>query len=282
MSNKKSTSTKIRLAASYLFILVVVGWSLYPASWVVLSSFKPGKSLYSETFIPSSFTLSHYSELFYSKSLMFLTWYLNTFKVAVCSMLFSTLLVTLSAYALSRFRFPWRKASLSLLLILGMFPGFMSMVAVYLLLMQLGLLNTHAALVIVYSFGSVIFNLFVAKGFFDTLPKGIEEAARIDGASNIRVFTRIMLPLSKPMLVFVALTTFTGAWVDFIFASLVLRTKEKWTVAVGLYDMVNSYQNANFTLFAAGAVFIAIPITLLFMYLQRHFVDGLTAGATKG
>jgi arabinogalactan oligomer/maltooligosaccharide transport system permease protein len=275
-------STKLRVIASYLFLLAVVGWSLYPAAWVVLSSFKPGKSLYSETFIPKTLTLSHYSELFYSKSLMFPAWYFNTFKVAVFSMLLSTLLVTLSAYALSRFRFPLRKASLTLMLVLGMFPGFMSMVAVYILLMQVGLLNTHLALIIVYSFGSVIFNLFVAKGFFDTLPKAIEEAARIDGASNLRVFASIMLPLSKPMLVFVALTTFTGAWIDFIFASLVLRTKEKWTVAVGLYDMVNSYQNAYFTLFAAGAVLIAIPITLLFIYLQRHFVDGLTSGANKG
>ncbi|WP_372629312.1 sugar ABC transporter permease [Cohnella sp.] len=279
---KTRTSTKVRVAGSYLFLLTVVGWSLYPASWVVLSSFKPGKSLYSETFVPRSLTLSHYAELFQSESLMFSTWYFNTLKVAVFSMLFSTLLVTLSAYALSRFRFPWRKASLTLLLILGMFPGFMSMVAVYILLMQIGLLNTHTALIVVYSFGAIMFNLFVAKGFFDTLPKGIEEAARMDGAGNLKVFTRIMLPLSKPMLVFVALTTFTGAWVDFIFASLVLRSKEKWTVAVGLYDMVNSYQNAYFTLFAAGAVFIAIPITLLFMYLQRHFVDGLTAGANKG
>ncbi|WP_337099196.1 sugar ABC transporter permease [Paenibacillus sp. YIM B09110] len=275
-------ATKIRVCASYAFLLAVVCWSLYPAAWVVISSFKPGKSLYSETFIPKSLTLGHYAELFHSESLMFATWYFNTFKVAVFSMIFSTLLVTVSAYALSRFRFPFRKASLTLMLILGMFPGFMSMVAVYILLMQVGLLNTHTALVIVYSFGSVIFNLFVAKGFFDTLPKGIEEAARIDGASNLRVFTSIMLPLSKPMLVFVALTAFTGAWVDFIFASLVLRSKEKWTVAVGLYDMVNSYQNAYFTLFAAGAVLIAIPITLLFMYLQRYFVDGLTSGSNKG
>lgn len=275
-------STKFRVIASYLFLTAVVCWSLYPAAWVVLSSFKPGKSLYSETFIPKSLTLDHYTELFQSGSLMFSTWYFNTFKVAICSMLLSTLLVTITAYALSRFRFPGRKASLTLILVLGMFPGFMSMVAVYILLMQLGLLDTHLALIIVYSFGSVIFNLFVAKGFFDTLPKGIEEAARIDGASNLRVFISIMLPLSKPMLVFVSLTTFTGAWVDFIFASLVLRSKENWTVAVGLYDMVNSYQNAYFTLFAAGAVFIAIPITILFMYLQRYFVDGLTAGANKG
>lgn len=275
-------SKRLRVTASYLFLLAAALWSLYPAVWVVLSSFKPGKSLFSDTLVPKALTVAHYAELFRSGSLMFPTWYMNTLKVAVCSMLLSTLLVTLTAYALSRFRFPLRKAALSLMLVLGMFPGFMSMVAVYILLNEIGLLNTHAALIIVYSFGAVVFNLFVAKGFFDSLPKAIEEAARIDGAGNMRIFASIMLPLSKPMLVFVALTTFTGAWIDFIFASLVLRTKDKWTVAVGLYDMVHSYQNAYFTLFAAGAVLIAIPITLLFVYLQRHFVDGLTSGANKG
>ena len=275
-------SARIRLFASYAFLAAVACWSLYPAVWVAVSSFKPGRSLYSAAFLPDKLTLAHYIELFQSDSLMFPTWYFNTLKIALASMATSTLLVTVSAYALSRFRFRWRKASLGLMMILGMFPGFMSMVAVYILLMQLGLLNTHAALIIVYSFGAVIFNLFIAKGFFDTLPKGLEEAARMDGAGNVRIFVRIMLPLSKPMLVFVALTTFSGAWMDYIFASLVLRSREKWTVAVGLYDMVNSYQNGYFTLFAAGAVLIAVPITLLFVYLQRYLVDGLTAGANKG
>lgn len=280
MSRKRGT--RIRLIASYLFLAAVGCWSLYPTVWVALSSFKPGRSLYSATLLPSRLTIGHYTDLFRSESLMFTTWYMNTLKIALASMAASTLLVTVSAYALSRFRFRWRKASLGLMMILGMFPGFMSMVAVYILLMQLGLLNTHIALVIVYSFGAVIFNLFIAKGFFDTLPKGLEEAARMDGAGHSRIFVRIMLPLSKPMLVFVALTTFAGAWMDYIFASLILRSREKWTVAVGLYDMVNSYQNGYFTLFAAGAVLIAVPITLLFIYLQRYLVDGLTAGANKG
>lgn len=276
------TATRLRLFFSYLFIAAAAGWSLYPASWVTISSLRPGKSLYSSSFWPEALTLSHYRELFTSGSLMFAQWYANTLKVATLSMLFSTLLVMISAYALSRFRFSGRKLALNGVLILGMFPGFMSMVAVYLLLMQLGLLNTHAALILVYSFGAIIFNLFIAKGFFDTLPHSLEEAARIDGANHVQVFTRIMLPLSKPMLVFVALTTFSGAWVDYIFASLILRSREKWTVAVGLYDMVNSYQNAYFTLFAAGACLIAVPITLFFIFLQRFFVDGLTAGASKG
>lgn len=275
-------ATRLRLLFSYLFIAVVVVWSLYPALWVVISSLRPGKSLYSSSFWPKALTLDHYRELFASDSLMFAQWYVNTLKVGTISMVFSTVLVTITAYALSRFRFTGRKMTLNAILILGMFPGFMSMVAVYLLLMQIGLLNTHAALILVYSFGSIIFNLFIAKGFFDTLPRSMEEAARMDGANHVQIFTRIMLPLSKPMLVFVALTTFSGAWVDYIFASLILRSRDKWTVAVGLYDMVNSYQNAYFTLFAAGACLIAVPITLFFIFLQRFFVDGLTAGASKG
>ncbi|XID92151.1 sugar ABC transporter permease [Paenibacillaceae bacterium WGS1546] len=271
-----------RMAASYLFLTVVVCGSLYPVVWIVLSSMKPGRSLYSATILPERLTLIHYVELFRDNNLMFPVWYMNTLKIALLTMLLSTALVSVSAYALSRFRFPMRRFALSKMLVLGMFPGFMSMVAVYMLLMQLGLLNTHAALVLVYSFGAIVFNLFIVKGYFDTLPKGLEEAARIDGAGNMTVFLKIMLPLSKPILVFVALTTFSGVWMDYIFASVVLRSRDKWTVAVGLYDMVNSYQNANFTLFAAASVFIAVPITLLFIYLQRYFAGGLTAGANKG
>lgn len=167
------------------------------------------------------------------------------------------------------------------MLVLGMFPGFMSMIAIFIFLLQLNLLDTHAALILVYSAGSVLGG-FVVKGFYDTIPRSLDEAARIDGATHLQVFVKIMLPLSRPMLTYVALTTFTGAWVDFIFARLVLRSKENWTLAVGMWDLVNSFQNSNFTLFAAGAVLIAIPITLLFVFLQKFLVQGLTSGASKG
>jgi arabinogalactan oligomer/maltooligosaccharide transport system permease protein len=163
-----------------------------------------------------------------------------------------------------------------------MFPGFMSMIAIFILLFQLGLLDTHAAMILVYTAGAPVLGTFVVKGFFDTIPRSLEEAARIDGASNFTVFSRIIIPLSRPMLTYVGLTTFYGAWVDFIFARLVLRSKENWTVAVGLWDMVANFQNSNFTMFAAASVLIAVPITILFIYLQRFLVDGLTAGANKG
>ncbi|MCR8660048.1 sugar ABC transporter permease [Paenibacillus endoradicis] len=272
----------IRLFFSYLILVIIAICCIYPALWVVISSFRPGSSLFSEDFIPKIWTMDHYRELFNNSTFTYAVWYWNTLKIATITMILSTLLSTISMYALSRFRFKGRKNLLSMILVLGMFPGFMSLIPLYILLMQFELLNTHLALIIVYSFGSVLMNGFVIKGFFDTIPRSLDESARIDGATHLQVFTNIMLPLGKPILIYVALTTFTGAWVDFIFARLVLTSRDRWTLAVGMYDLVNSYQNSNFTLFAAGAVLIAVPITLLFVFLQKFLVQGLTAGASKG
>lgn len=272
----------IRLAASYIVLVILAITALYPALWIVFGSLRPGKSLYSKHFIPDTFTLAHYKELFTSQIYMFGTWYMNTLKIAVCSMLIGVLLTLLTSYAVSRFRFKGRQMALSTLLILGMFPGFMSMIAIYLLLKEFHLLDTHLALIIVYAAGAPLGGTFIAKGFLDTIPRSLDEAARIDGASNFGIFTRVILPLSRPMITYMALTQFVGPWVDFIFARLILRSKENWTVAVGMWDMVNSNQNTNFTLFSAGAVLIAVPIMILFAFLQRLLVDGLTAGASKG
>ncbi|QJC52352.1 sugar ABC transporter permease [Paenibacillus albicereus] len=275
------TRSTIFLVLKYVLLVAIAITAIYPALWIFLSSLRPGTSLYSETLIPDAFTLAHYKELFNNPSFQYGRWYLNTLKIATLTMIFSTILITLSMYALSRFRFRGRKNMLTTMLVLGMFPGFMSMIAIFIFLLQLNLLDTHAALILVYSAGSVLGG-FVVKGFYDTIPRSLDEAARIDGATHLQVFMKIMLPLSKPMLTYVALTTFTGAWVDFIFARLVLRTKENWTLAVGMWDLVNSYQNSNFTLFAAGAVLIAVPITLLFFFLQRFLVQGMMSGASKG
>jgi arabinogalactan oligomer/maltooligosaccharide transport system permease protein len=281
MSGRK-VKKSLSLTLSYIVLVIIAIVSVYPALWVILGSFRPGKSLYSKTLFPSNFTLEHYSELFTSKSYLFGNWYMNTLKISIISTLIGIVLTLLTSYAVSRFRFRGRQTALSTVLILGMFPGFMSMIAIYLLLKEFHLLDTHLALIIVYAAGAPLGGTFIAKGFLDTIPRSLDEAARIDGASNFRIFTRIILPLSRPMLTYMALTQFVGPWVDFIFAKMVLRSKEKWTVAVGLYDMVNSNTNTNFTLFAAGAVLIAVPITILFMFLQRLLVDGLTSGASKG
>ncbi|WP_102716197.1 sugar ABC transporter permease [Paenibacillus castaneae] len=277
----QKTANIVRLTLSYIVLIAIAVCAVYPALWVLLSSLRPGTSLFSDSLIPKTFTIVHYKELFTNPSFRYGVWYLNTLKIATLTMIFSTILVTLSMYALSRFRFRGRKMTLTIMLVLGMFPGFMSMIAIFIFLLQLNLLDTHAALIIVYSAGSVLGG-FVVKGFYDTIPRSLDEAARIDGASHLQVFVKIMLPLSRPMLTYVALTTFAGSWVDFIFARLVLRSKDNWTLAVGMWDLVSNYQNSNFTLFAAGAVLIAIPITLLFVFLQRFLVQGLMSGASKG
>ncbi|MEK3884685.1 sugar ABC transporter permease [Paenibacillus sp. PL2-23] len=277
----QKSANGLSLIIRYAILVVLAVCALYPAIWVLVSSLRPGTSLFSPTFFPEQFTFIHYKELFTNDRYQYGTWYVNTLKIATLSMLFSTILITLSMYSLSRFRFKGRQTTLTILLVLGMFPGFMSMIAIFIVLLQLNLLDTHAALILVYSAGSVLGG-FIVKGFYDTIPRSLDEAARIDGASHMQVFVKIMLPLSKPMLTYVALTSFTGAWVDFIFARLVLRSKENWTLAVGMWDLVNTSQNSNFTLFAAGSVLIAIPITLLFVFLQRFLVQGLTAGASKG
>jgi arabinogalactan oligomer / maltooligosaccharide transport system permease protein len=281
MITAKKKKFKFSLLLSYIVLVIITVCCIYPALWIVLASLRPGASLYSPTFFPKSLTLDHFTELFASKRYKFGTWYLNSLKIATLTMVFTVILTTLSGYSLSRFRFKSRKTILSSILVLGMFPSFMSLTAIYILLLQLKMLNNIYALVMIYCAGAML-GSFVVKGFFDTIPKSLEEAARIDGASNLRIFFRIMLPLSRPMITYVAVTSFSGAWVEFILSRLVLRSKDNWTVAVGLWDLVNQEQNTNFALFATGSVLIAVPITILFIFLQRFLVDGLTAGATKG
>ncbi|MEK5060766.1 sugar ABC transporter permease [Paenibacillus sp. FSL H7-0326] len=275
---------RIKLTFSYILLILIAIVCIYPALWIIMSSFKVGDSLYSETIIPEQFTLQHYKDLFLpqaDKDIPFLQWYWNTLKIAVTSMVLGTIIQVLTAYAMSRFRFKGRKTAMSVILILGMFPGFMSMIAVYVMLLQMNLLDSAWALILVYTSGAAL-GMFVAKGFFDTIPRALEESALLDGASHMRIFISIILPLSKPIITYISLMTFSGAWVDFIFARLILRSRENWTLAVGLYELVNSYTSTEFTLFAAGSVLVALPITLLYMFLQRFLVDGLTAGATKG
>ncbi|TVX89392.1 sugar ABC transporter permease [Paenibacillus agilis] len=280
MMGRKKKSI-IRLTLSYILLGLIALTVFYPTLWILMSSIRPGTSIFSDTLIPRNPTLEHYVNLFTSEQFMYGQWYLNTLKVAICTTIIALCLVITTAYALSRFRFRGRKTVLSTILVLGMFPGFMSIIAIYILLNQLNLLDSHLALILVYSAGAPL-GVFLVKGFFDTIPKSLEEAARIDGASHWTIFTKIMLPVSKPMITYVALTTFVGPWVDFILARMVLRTKENWTLAVGLWDMVANNSSSSFTMFAAGSVLIAVPITLLFLFLQRFLVEGLTAGASKG
>lgn len=279
MMNTKKAKNFIRQALSYTVLAVIAILCCYPALWVVMSSLRPGGALYSETLIPKTLTFVHYAELF--SKYPFGQWYLNTLKIAVISTIIGTTLVMLTGYVFSKFRFSGRKNLMSGLLVLGLFPGFMSMIAVYILLNQMNLLNTHFAIILVSAAGAPLGFLYV-KSYFDTVPTSLVEAARIDGASNLSILFRIILPMSTPLIVFTSLTIFTGVFTDFIFAKLVLRSPEKLTLAVGLFDMINNKFATEFTVFAAGCVMIALPITILFMIMQRYLVEGLTAGAEKG
>ncbi|MBW8349937.1 sugar ABC transporter permease [Bacillus sp. IITD106] len=273
---------KRRISTGIIYIVLIVTsiFVLYPVVWVITGSMNPGDSLFSTRLIPKSLSFRHYTYLFQETD--YLIWYKNTLKIAFWNMLISTVLVVSAAYAFSRFRFPGRRQGLMAMLVLQMFPGFMGMIAIYILLLQLNLLDNHWGLILVYAGGSIPFGAWLVKGYFDALPRSLEEAAKMDGASHVTIFAKIMMPLSKPILVFIAVTNFIGPWMDFIFARLVLRTSEKKTLAIGLFEMVTGRGNTEFTTFAAGAVLVAVPITILFFIFQDHLVEGLKAGANKG
>ncbi len=271
-------------AAIYIVLSVLAVIWLLPIAYLVLQSFRGEEGAYTPYIVPKSFTLENYTKLFTSTELFnFPRWYMNTLLVASVTCVISTFTVLMISYSFSRLRFKTRKLYMNIGLILGMFPGFMAMIAVYYLLKILGLGQSLASLILVYSSSSAL-GYFVAKGFFDTLPRSLDEAATIDGASRNQIFWRITLPLSKPIIVYTALTSFVGPWADFIFVSVIMKDNyDNYTTALGLFSML-SRENiyAYFTRFCAGAVLVSVPVSLLFMFLQRYYVSGVTGGAVKG
>jgi arabinogalactan oligomer/maltooligosaccharide transport system permease protein len=268
----------------YLILIVTAVLVLYPVYFVLAGSLNQGSTLYSSTLIPDHPTFKHYVDLInrHDGDTNFAQWYKNTLFVAVMNMILSTVLVVTTAYAFSRFRFPGRRQGLMTMLVLQMFPGFMGMIAIYILLLQLGLLDNLWGLILVYAGGGIPFGAWLVKGYFDGLPRSLEEAAKIDGASNTKIFLKVVAPLSVPILTFIAVSNFIGPWMDFIFARLVLRSNDKWTLAIGLFNLITGRENTNFTEFAAGAILVSIPITLLFLLFQRYIIEGVTSGANKG
>jgi len=279
-NQKVNLSNFIQKAIIYAVLVMISIVIVTPILWIVLSSFNSGTSLFSSSLIPKNPTLVHYKELFTQTD--FPKWYMNTLKIATINMIISVILTTLSAYAFSRFKFKGRKQGLMAMMILQMFPSFLAMTAIYILLSKLGLLNSHWGLILVYAGGQIPYNTWLCKGYFDGIPKSLDEAAKIDGASNMTIFVKIILPLARPIITLVALTNFMSPWFDFIFPQIILKSSDKKTLAMGLFDWVQKQQNTHFTRFAAGAILVAIPITILFVYLQKHIVEGLSSGATKG
>lgn len=261
----------------YALLIIVSIIFLFPCLWLLLSCLSDSGSIYSfNGFFPSDFSLATFKSLFTDSYYNYLRWFGNTLLIAVISSLLGTLFVIITAYTISTFQFRGRKAMMKGVLVLGMFPSFMGMTAVYLLMTQFNFINSRIGLALIYACGAPM-GYLVQKGFFDTIPKTIYEAARIDGASNLRIFWSISLPLSKPILVYTLLGQFTWPWSDFILPKLLLKNEKFWTVAMGLMSLPET----EFARFAAGSVFIAVPIVILYFCLTKYMVNGLSAGAVK-
>ncbi|MGT2775666.1 sugar ABC transporter permease [Streptococcus hyovaginalis] len=276
--------SKRRMQLGFVYTLLIVLsiiW-LFPIAWVILTSFRGEGTAYVSYFIPKIWTLENYTMLFTNSSFPFGQWFLNTLIVATATCIISTFITVAMAYSLSRIKFKFRNGFLKLALVLNMFPGFMSMIAVYYILKALNLTQSLTALVLVYSSGAAL-GFYIAKGFFDTIPYSLDESAMIDGATRKDIFFKITLPLSKPIIVYTALMAFIGPWMDFIFAQVILGdATSKYTVAIGLFSMLQPDTiNKWFMSFTAGSVLIAVPITLLFMFMQKYYVEGITGGSVK-
>ncbi len=273
-------------ACHILLAILSVIWVL-PILFVVLTSFRKESGSYKTYIWPKAFTLDNYKNLITGHSnIDFTRWFFNTFMIAIFSTLISAFFVLCVSYCMSRLRFKMRKTFMNIALVMGMFPGFMSMIAVYYILKGLGLLETgqlkQLALILVYSGGAGL-GFYMAKGFFDTIPRSIDEAAYIDGASKWDTFIHVTIPLSKPIITYTLLTSFMGPWVDYIFAKVIMGNDTKYyTIAIGLWTMLEQeYVEYYYTQFYAGCVLISIPISIIFLLSQGCYVEGVS-GAVKG
>ncbi len=281
----KAARRRSNIAVHIVLAILAAVW-VFPVLWVVMTSFRGERGSYVSTFFPQTLTIDNYTRLFTDTTILnFPQMFTNTLIISIFSCILSAFFVLSAAYCLSRLRFKMRRPFMNMAMILGLFPGFMSMIAVYFILKAVGLTEGNLirlALILCYSGGAAL-GFQIAKGFFDTTPFAIDEAAMIDGCTRWQVFTRITLPLSKPLIVYTVLTAFMGPWVDFIFAKVICRANaDQYTVAIGLWRMLEKeYIDSWYTSFAAGAVLISIPIALLFLKLQKYYVDGMS-GAVKG
>lgn len=278
----RKTKNTIELTLMYLVIAVMAVIIFYPLIWAFGMSLNPSSNLYGASIIPENWSFTHYEWLFTNPRSNYLLWYRNTIVVAVSVSLIGTLITSFTAYAFSRYRFKGRTYGLYAFLLLQMFPVLMAMVALYILLNTIGLLDSLVGLIIIYVGGSIPMNAFLVKGYFDTLPQELDESAKMDGAGHFRIFFQILLPLAKPILAVVALFNFMSPFMDFILPRIVLRSPEKYTLALGLFNFVSDQFANNFTRFAAGAILIAVPIATVYLFLQKYLIGGLASGATKG
>ena len=280
MTRKQKCRFEVWLIYFILAIMFII--IAYPLFWAFAMSMNTTSNLYSASLNPADWSFNNYVWLFTHPRSNYLIWYRNTLFVSIIVSSVTTLMVSFVAYAFSRYRFKGRKNGLYAFLLLQMFPVIMAMVALFILLNLVGLLDNLWGLILIYIGGGIPMNAFLVKGYFDTLPRSLDESAKMDGAGHFRIFFQILLPLAKPILSVVALFNFMAPFMDFILPRIVLRSPENFTLALGLYNFVNAQFSNNFSRFAAGAVLIAVPIATVYLILQKYLISGLASGATKG
>lgn len=284
LSSKIKKTVKVVLH-NVLIALLAAFW-LIPILWLVVTSFSKYTGMNPSTFFPKEWSIINYKNLLFSSDTVaqFPKWFMNTFIVACFTCVISSLFVLMVAYATSCMRFKMRKPLMNIAVILNLFPGFLSMIAVYFILKTVGLTNSHWGLILVYSASSGL-GYLIAKGFFDTVPVTLREAAYLDGASEALIFWKVVVPMSRPIIVYTVINSFMAPWMDFVFAKIILNSgvSSQWTVAIGLFQMLDkSLINKYFTQFCCGGVLVSIPISILFVIMQKFYVEGITGGAVKG
>jgi ABC-type maltose transport system permease subunit len=282
----------MRRLLAYLVALFAIAFALFPIIWIISASLNPLNSLSTQTLIPRNASLVNYRQLLtdseFSRIYPFRSWLLNSIKLAGITTLFSISITTMAAYSFSRFRFRQRENMLRAILLIQMFPNLLVMVAVFLLIQQIGgvipafSLNTHSGLILAYLGGAMGINIWLMKGYFDSIPKDIDESAMVDGATHWQIFTRLLLPLMRPIIVVVAVLTFIFVYGDFVIARILLKTTEQYPLTVGLFIFTSGQFQQQWGVFAAGALMGALPIVILYLALQDQIAGGLTQGAVKG
>ncbi|MDX1418155.1 MAG: sugar ABC transporter permease [Candidatus Promineifilaceae bacterium] len=288
LSGSEKRRKQISRIIRYLIAVIMIIFAMFPVLWTISASLDPTGSLATQQLIPENASLQNYQALLTSDIFPYLTWLWNSLKVAVSVTLLSVFITTATAYAFSRFRFYGRQNLLKSILLIQVFPATLAMVAIFALLQQLGTyipplrLNTLTGLGFIYLGGAMGINIWLMKGFFDTVPKDIDESAMVDGASHWQTFTRLIFPLVRPVVIVVGLLTFIGTYSEFVLARIILKSTENLTVMVGLYIFQNNQFAQKWGEFTAGAIMAAVPIVVIYLLLQDYIVGGLTSGAVKG
>jgi len=279
LNTKYKEKKVLTLLLVYIEFIIVAIIVIYPLLWVVGSSLNPVNSISRASVIPANPSLVNFKELFTKTK--FPNWYKNTFYVSVLTTIFTIFIHSAIAFVFARFKFKGRKIGLLTVMILQMFPSFLGLTALYMVALNFGMLNNLNMLVIIYIAGGIPGNIWLVRGYMLNIPRSLDEAAFIDGASKLQLFYKIILPLSLPILLFIAIGAFMGPWLDYMLPRYLINRNETRTVAIGLFDMISGNTN-QFTIFCAGCVIIAIPIATLYMIFQKFLLEGLMAGANKG